>query len=266
MQDVGRKCYQGTITGNKTMSSDSNILVTIEQGIMLISFNRPEKKNAITRLMYKMMTDALKQASENNDIRVVLFAGEGDSFTAGNDIKDFLEFDGKFADTNVAQFLRSLANFKKPMVAAVHGNAIGIGSTMLLHCDLVVAAKECTFSMPFVKLGICPEAASSLLLPNLSGYHQAAEILMLGESFNTEKAEQIGLINRVVETREVRLQGMALCQKLASLPNTALTYTKQLLKSPANSTEQRVEQEIEKVGELLLTDEAKAIFAAFLNR
>ena len=248
------------------MSSGSNILVTTEQGIMLISFNRPDKKNAITSLMYKMMTDALEQAAMDEDIRVVLFAGEGDCFTAGNDIKDFLEFEGKFEDTTVAKFIRKLSTFKKPMVAAVHGIAIGIGSTLLLHCDIVVAAKECTFSMPFVKLGICPEAASSLLLPNLSGYHQAAEILMLGESFNTEKAEQIGLINRAVETREVRLQGMALCQKLASLPKTALTYTKQLLKSPANTTEQRVEQEIEKLSELLSTDEAKAIFEAFLNK
>ena len=152
------------------------------------------------------------------------------------------------------------------MVAAVHGNAIGIGTTMLLHCDLVVAAKESTFSMPFVKLGLCPEASSSLLLPQLTGYQHAAEILMLGESFNTEKAEKMGVINRVVDTREVRLQAMALCQKLASLPNRALNDTKALLKSPLNTTEQRFDQEVEKFGQLLLTDDSKAIFQAFLNK
>ena len=248
------------------MSSGSDILVTTEQGIMLISFNRPDKKNAITSSMYEMMTDALEQAANNDDIKVVLFAGEGDCFTAGNDIKDFLEFDGKFEDTNVIKFIRKLITLKKPMVAAVHGNAIGIGTTMLLHCDLVVAAKESTFSMPFVKLGLCPEASSSLLLPQLTGYQHAAEILMLGESFNTEKAEKIGFINRVVDTREVRLQAMALCQKLASLPNRALSDTKALLKSPVTTTEQRFDQEVEKFGQLLSTDESKAIFQAFLNK
>jgi len=248
------------------MSSGSDILVTTEQGIMLISFNRPDKKNSITSLMYKMMTDALEQAAENEDIRVVLFAGEGDCFTAGNDISDFLVFDGKFEDTNVVNFIKKLITFKKPMVAAVHGNAIGIGTTMLLLCDLVVAAKESTFSMPFVKLGLCPEAASSLLLPQLTGYQKAAEILMLGDSFNTEKAEKMGFINRVVETREVRLQAMALCQKLASLPNRALIDTKALLKSPVTTVEQRWDQEAERFGQLLLTDESQSIFRAFLNK
>ncbi len=248
------------------MSNDNKILVSTEQGIMTISFNRPEKKNAILSEMYKMINEALIKAQTDEDIRVVLFTGEGDCFTAGNDLKDFLEIKGKFVDTEVMKFLKLIALFKKPLVAAVHGNAVGIGTTLLLHCDLVIAARESTFAMPFVKLGLCPEAASSLLLPNLAGYQQAAELLMLGEPFNTDKAEKMGLVNRVVNTKEVKLQGLAICQKLASLPVKALMQTRQLLKSPANSLEQRINQEGIIFDKLLTSKEARAIFETFLKR
>jgi len=248
------------------MTQSNHIIVNIEQGIMSIVFNRPEKKNALTSSMYQIINEALLQAKSDDEIIVVLFAGEGDCFTAGNDIADFLDFDTKFEETEVVRLLRILTSFEKPLVAAVHGNSVGIGTTMLLHCDLVVAAKETTFALPFVPLGLCPEAASSLLLPNLAGYQQAAELLMLGEAFKTEKAERIGLINRVVETIEVRRHAMALCEKLASLPTKALLHTKQLLKSPSNTVEQRVSQELVIFEELLFSDEARAIFKAFLSK
>jgi len=226
------------------MNSSNKILVNIDKGVMLISFNRPEKKNAITAEMYQMLNNALAKASSDDEIRVVLFAGEGDCFTAGNDLKDFLDFNGEFEETEVVRFIRTLGSFDKPIVAAVHGNSVGIGTTMLLHCDLVVAATNSVFAMPFVKLGLCPEAASSLLLPKLAGYQQAAELLILGEAFDTEKADKIGLINRVVETEHVRSEAMKLCQKLVSLPVEALSQTRQLLKSPASSMTQHMSDEL----------------------
>ena len=248
------------------MTETQQVIVNLEQGILSIELNRPEKKNALTNDMYKIINDALMNAKTDDEIRVVLFAGKGDCFTAGNDIADFLDSDIAFEEKEVVKLLRILTGFEKPIVAAVHGSTIGIGTTLLLHCDLVVAAKETTFALPFVPLGLCPEAASSLLLPNLAGYHQAAELLLLGEAFNTEKAEKIGLINRVAETREVRLQAMALCQKLASLPVNALLQTKRLLKSVPNTVEKRISQELDVFGKLLQSKEAKAIFQAFLNK
>ncbi len=248
------------------MTDTQQIMVTIEQGIMTILLNRPEKKNALTSSMYQIINKALLQAKTDANIRVVLFAGAGDSFTAGNDIADFLNFDSNLQETEVVKLLRLLSVFEKPLVAAVQGNSVGIGTTLLLHCDLIVAAKDTIFALPFVPLGLCPEAASSLLLPNLAGYHQAAELLLLGEAFNVEKAKSIGLVNRVVETKEVRLQALALCQKLASLPVKALLHTKQLLKSPVNNIEQRITQELVIFEKLLDSKEAKAIFQAFLAK
>ncbi|MCP3675500.1 MAG: enoyl-CoA hydratase [Gammaproteobacteria bacterium] len=248
------------------MTEAQQVIVSIEQGILSIELNRPDKKNALTNDMYKIINEALVKAKTDEGIHVVLFAGKGDCFTAGNDIADFLDSDIAFEKKEVVRLLRILTNFEKPIVAGVHGSTIGIGTTILLHCDIVVAAKETKFALPFVPLGLCPEAASSLLLPNLVGHHQAAELLLLGEAFNTEKAEKLGLINRVVETREVRLQAMALCQKLTSLPVNALLQTKRLLKSAPNTVEERISQELDVFGKLLQSKEAKAIFQAFLNK
>lgn len=248
------------------MTDGKHVLVMTEQGIMSIILNRPDKKNALSNAMYKTFNDALKQAGNDDDIRVVLIRGNGNSFTSGNDIADFLSADVAFENKAVIETLTLLESFKKPLVAAVHGHATGIGTTMLLHCDLVIAAKDTIFSMPFVPLGLCPEAASSLLLPKLAGHQQAAELLMLGEPFDTDKAEKIGLLNRVVETREVKLQAMALCQKLASLPVNSVLLTKKLLKTPANSVKDRMHEELGHFNELLQSKEAKKAFKAFLSK
>ena len=248
------------------MAEEKRVLVMKEQGIMSIILNRPDKKNALSNIMYKIINDALKQADLDDEIRVVLIRGNGNSFTSGNDIADFLNTDVDFEDKAVVETLSLLASFRKPLVAAVHGHAAGIGTTMLFHCDLVVAAKDTVFSLPFVPLGLCPEAASSLLLPMLAGHQQAAELLMLGEPFNTEKAEKIGLLNRVVETREVKLQAMALCQKLASLPVKSVLLTKKLLKTPANSVKDRVDEELGHFADLLQSKDAKKAFQAFLSK
>jgi enoyl-CoA hydratase/carnithine racemase len=233
---------------------------------MSIAFNRPEKKNAITQNMYQAINDALIQADSDDDIHVVMFSGNGDCFTAGNEISDFLKSDDLSQMNPTIQMLLLLAEFKKPIVAAVHGNAIGVGTTMLLHCDLVVAATDCVFAMPFIPLGICPEAASTLLLPRLAGYQQAAELLFLGEAFNSDKAHQIGLLNRVVDKREVKFQAMALCQKISSLPVRSIQLTKQLLKSPNEAISERIIKESGHLKELLKSPDAKRAFQAFLSK
>ncbi|PCJ48902.1 MAG: enoyl-CoA hydratase [Gammaproteobacteria bacterium] len=248
------------------MTDNNEIQVSTEQGIMSITFNRPDKKNALTNAMYKSINDALRQAETDEQIRVVLFSGNGDCFTAGNDIKDFLNNEISANGSEVGKTVKLLSAFKKPLVAAVHGNAVGIGTTMLLHCDLVVAAKNAIFAMPFVPLGLCAEAASSLLLPKMAGHQQAAEILLLGEAFNVEKADKLGIINRIVEVKEVKLQALALCQKLAALPVTSLEVTKALLKSTGDTVEQRILKEFIHFEKLLKSDDAKKAFKAFLAK
>lgn len=248
------------------MTDIREIEVTIEQGIMTIAFNRPDKKNALTNAMYKSVNEAINQASVDNDIRVILLCGNGDCFTAGNDIVDFLHSDVSASDSEVAKTVLLLSSFKKPLVAAVHGNAVGIGTTMLLHCDLVVASENSLFAMPFVPLGLCAEAASSLILPRMAGHQQAAEILLLGEAFNVEKADKLGFINRIVETKEVRLQALALCQKLASLPVNSLLITKELMKKSGDTVRERIVTEFGHFEKLLQSEDAKKAFNTFLSK
>ncbi|MFT5451229.1 MAG: enoyl-CoA hydratase/carnithine racemase [Enterobacterales bacterium] len=248
------------------MADSKQIEVTIEQGIMTIAFNRPDKKNALTSAMYKLINNALEKASIDEDIRVVLLCGNGGCFTAGNDILDFLNSSTSSSESEVGKTVLLLSSFKKPLVAAVHGNAVGIGTTMLLHCDLVVAAKNSIFALPFVPLGLCPEAASSLLLPRMAGHQQAAEVLLLGEAFNVEKADKMGFINRIVETKEVRLQALALCQKLAALPTNPLLITKELMKKSGDTAKERIMTEFAHFSKLLQSDDAKKAFNAFLSK
>jgi len=248
------------------MSDNADVMVAVEQGIMTITFNRPEKKNALTTSMYQSMNLALEQAAEDSAISVVLFTGSGDCFTAGNDIADFLKAGEDIEQRPVGKLLMLLSAFKKPVVAAVQGNAIGIGTTMLLHCDLVVAATDAKFALPFVALGLCPEAASSLLLPKLAGYQQAAELLMLGEAFSAEKAESIGLINRVVDSEKVKQQALELCQKLTTLPAQSLLLTKQLMKTPGDNVQERLRLEFGHFTERLQSDDARKVFQAFLAK
>ena len=175
-----------------------DILVHTEAGVATITFNRVDKKNSITRDMYAAMADALEAAQADASVRVVVFQGDVAIFSAGNDIGDFLQQPPATQDSPVFRFLRGIATFPKPVIAAVCGPAVGIGTTMLFHCDLVYAGDNAAFSMPFVNLGLCPEAASSLLVPQMLGYHRAAEALLLGEPFMAEAALEVGLVNRVV--------------------------------------------------------------------
>ncbi|HUR89104.1 MAG TPA: enoyl-CoA hydratase [Ramlibacter sp.] len=211
------------------MSSD--ILVHTERGVMTITLNRLERKNSITAQMYGTMADALAQAASDSATRVVLVQGHETIFSAGNDIGDFLDKPPAGKDSHVTRFLVAIATFPKPLVAAVCGPAVGVGTTMLLHCDLVYAGDNAAFSMPFVNLGVVPEAASSLLLPQMFGYHRAAEALLLGEPFMAEAALEVGLVNRVLPPSEANTYAQSVAQKLAAKPSSSLMETKRLMKS-----------------------------------
>ena len=171
----------------------SEILTMQEGRVLTLSFNRPEKMNALTRSMYSDLSKGLNDAAGDFGIRAVVLTAEGDHFTAGNDIKDFMNNPPTSDDSEVAQFLAAILNFPKPLLAAVKGNAVGVGTTMLLHCDVVIAGPTANFSMPFASLGLVPEAGSSFLFPQLVGYQRAARIFMTGESFDTDSAIEMGL-------------------------------------------------------------------------
>ena len=208
-----------------------------------IVFDRPQKRNAITVAMYAAMADAVEAAEADDSVRVVLFHGRGGAFTAGNDLADFLANPPDSPERPVFRFLRALAAARKPLVAAVEGPAVGIGTTMLLHCDFVLAADTARFALPFVNLGLVPEAASSLLLPRLVGYQRAAELLMLGEPFDAVTAERIGLVGRVGPAADLLAAARALADRLAAKAPEALRATKALLKSASGSVAERLVEE-----------------------
>ena len=207
-----------------------DLLIHTEAGVTTITFNRVEKKNSFTEAMYAQLTQALSAADADAATRVLVFQGDVTVFSAGNDIGDFLNNPPANEAAAVFQFLRALVGFSKPMLAAVCGPAVGIGTTLLLHCDLVYAGDNAAFSLPFVNLGLCPEAASSLLLPQMLGYHRAAEALLLGEPFMAEAALEVGLVNRVLPPTECNAYAQAQAKKLAAKPLASLVATKRLMK------------------------------------
>lgn len=238
-----------------------------EQGICIIEFNRPEKKNAITAAMYGAMADALLAAEADASVRVILFSGAGGIFTAGNDLDDFLKQPPAGETSPVFRFMEALRNAGKPVVAAVGGAAIGIGTTMLLHCDLVYASDNAKFSLPFVQLGLCPEFGSSLLLPRLSGHQRAAEKLMLGEPFSAQEAHQLGLVNRVLDADGLMAFAQAQAAKLAALPGSSLRATKRLMKrADADAVAAQIAQEGAQFRQMLSAPEAKEAFTAFFEK
>jgi enoyl-CoA hydratase/carnithine racemase len=205
-----------------------------EGGVLMLTFNRLERKNSITAAMYGALADALQQAAGDSAIRAVVIQGHETVFCAGNDIGDFRNSKPAGQDApapgQTGRFMRAAATFPKPLLAAVCGHAVGIGVTMLFHCDLVYAGDNATFSMPFVNLGLCPENASSLLAPRLFGYHRAAQALLLGEPFAAQAAREVGLVNRVVPASECNALIQEQARKLASKPLASLITTKQLMK------------------------------------
>lgn len=245
----------------------SDILTHTDAGVMTLTLNRLDKKNSITATMYTTLADALAQAAADESVRVVLFQGHESIFSAGNDIGDFLNQPPTTQDSPVFRFLRGMATFEKPLLAAVAGPAVGIGTTMLFHCDLVYAGDNAAFSMPFVNLGLCPEAASSLLAPRLFGYHRAAEALLMGEPFFAEAAQEVGLVNRVVPPTEVNGYAQAQARKLAAKPLTSLIATKRLMKGASQQEVlQKMDEEGQSFGRMLREPAAKEAFGAFMEK
>ena len=245
----------------------SDILTHTDAGVMTITFNRLDKKNSITAAMYATMADAVAQAAADPAVRVVVFQGHESIFSAGNDIGDFLNQPPSTQESPVFRFLRGIATFEKPLMAAVAGPAVGIGTTMLFHCDLVYAGDNAAFSMPFVNLGLCPEAASSLLAPRMFGYHRAAEALLMGEPFFAEAAQEVGLVNRVVPPTEVNGYAQAQARKLAAKPLTSLIATKRLMKGgDQQAVLQKMDEEGQSFGRMLREPAAKEAFGAFMEK
>lgn len=245
----------------------TEFVITEQKGSVLeITINRPEAKNALSIEMYKALTAALQKLDEDDRLNVALIKGTSDCFTAGNDLNDFLKSGELNREHPTVQFLYQLVNTKKPIVAAVSGVAVGIGTTMLLHCDLVYADQTAHFQMPFAKLGLCPEAASSLLFNNLAGPQKAFQYLVLGEAFNAQQAEQLGLVNESVETGVVEL-ATEKAQQLATLPAQSVIESKRLIKlSQIDKTEQTITLELEQFGKLLKSDDCQNIIKSFFKK
>lgn len=243
----------------------SEHIAVIEQaGVLEIHIDRPDKKNALTAAMYRAMTAALADASARADIGAVLFAGRGDAFCAGNDLKDFLA--GPEGGAAAFAFIRAIAAFDKPLVAAVQGLAVGVGTTMLFHCDLIYAAPDARFVMPFVNLGIVPEAGSSLLAPALMGHAKAAAMLMLGEPMDAEGADRVGLVTAIVPADQLLDHARARAAALMAKPPQALAVTRRLMKGDPAMLTARIDEEARLFRESLTSPEAQEAFTAFFEK
>ena len=246
-----------------------DILTHVEAGVMTITLNRLSRKNSITTAMYAALADAFAQARDDAAVRVVVIQGHETVFSAGNDIGDFLDQPpaGPAEERPVFRFMNGLATFPKPVIAAVCGPAVGIGTTLLFHCDLVYAGDNAAFSMPFVNLGICPEFGSTVLVPQMFGYHRAAEALMLGEPFMAEAALEAGLVNRVLPPTEANGYAAGIARKLAAKPSSSLAETKRLMKK---GQQQLVQQQIQEEGaiftRMLREPAAREAFGAFMEK
>ena len=245
----------------------SEILVHTENGVRTVSFNRLERKNSITSAMYAAMAEAVSTAVDDPAVRVLVFQGHETVFSAGNDIGDFLNNPPADQEAPVWRFMRALATFPKPAIAAVSGPAVGIGTTLLFHCDLVYAGDNAAFSLPFVNLGLCPEFASSLLVPQMFGYHRAAEALLLGEPFLAEAALETGLVNRVLPPTETNAYAQAQARKLAAKPLSSLVETKRLMKQgQAAQVLAQMGEEGASFGRMLRAPAAREAFGAFMEK
>jgi enoyl-CoA hydratase/carnithine racemase len=238
----------------------------IDSGILTITFNRLQRKNSITGAMYTALADALAGGGSDPSVRVAVIRGHESVFTAGNDLGDFVS-GSPTEDSPVARFLQTIATFPKPLLAAVCGPAVGVGTTLLLHCDMVYAGDNAAFSMPFVNLGLCPEAASSLLLPQMLGYHRAAEALLLGEPMGAPAALAIGLVNKVLAPGEANAYAQEQARKLAAKPLSSLLEIKRLMKKGNEAAIlQRIADEGDSFRRMLVEPAAREAFAAFMEK
>lgn len=245
----------------------SDILVTDDGPIRTIRMNRLEKKNALTLSMYEAMAEAIGGAATNNAIRCLLFAGGPNVFCAGNDIGDFMKAaQGGGLGQPILNFLYALTLCEKPIVAAVNGNAVGVGTTMLMHCDYVVAGHEAKLSTPFVALGLVPEAASSLIAPRLMGHARAFSLLVMGQPLSALEAKDAGIVNAVVDAAETEAQALAAAQKIAGLPPQGVLVSRRMMRGSTDEIIARIDEEAEAFKVRLQSPDAQAAFMAFMTR
>jgi len=244
---------------------DEEIQLLETPGCLEIRFNRPDRKNAITLAMYRQMIEALERASASDDIRAVLFTGEGETFCAGNDLKDFIAV-AQTGATEAIEFIRAIARFEKPLVAGVQGAAVGIGTTMLFHFDLVYAAEDAQFIMPFVNLGLVPEGGSSMAAPAIFGRAKAAELLMLGDPLSARDAEAAGFVTRTMPASEVQDHARSRVADLLKRPPEALAKTRKLLADNRESLLAQIDKEAEVFAGALKGEEVQQAIAAFFAR
>lgn len=246
------------------------ILTHQSDGVLTIQMNRPEKKNALTQNMYRSIAEAINTADADDAVRVVVLRGTDNLFTSGNDIGDFQARSTSKADNAplaTVTFFEAVLALRKPLIAAVQGYAIGIGTTMLLHCDLVYAAKSAFFSLPFVNLGLCPEFGSSFVLPKIAGHQRAAELFFLGERFTPEHARQVGIVNQIFDDDRLIDEAMAIAKQLAAKSPAALMATKKLMKTHTSQTiREAIKTDGEMFAKLMTGPEAREAFIAFVEK
>jgi enoyl-CoA hydratase/carnithine racemase len=243
-----------------------DILVAQHDDVLTLTINRPDKKNALTKDMYAAMADAIENVNGDNKTKAILIQGEGDGFTAGNDISMFAAVTVESASNETVRFMKALASSPLPVVAKVHGAAVGIGTTLLLHCDFVYCAEDTYFSLPFINLALVPEFGSSVILPDLVGHRKAAEWLMLGDAFGAMEALEHGIVNKVAPYDELDDLCQKTLSKLVGKPREALLKTKALMKPGYDGMMEHLERELKVFGEQLLSAPAKEAFDAFLNK
>lgn len=248
---------------------NEHLRIDREQGLLTLRLNRPDKKNALTRAMYRAMADALDQADQDKSVRALLITGGEQCFTSGNDVSDFIQAPpSDLSSSEVFQFMRALFEFSKPVVAAVSGSAVGIGTTLLLHCDLVYVSRDAALKMPFVNLGLCPEYGSSVILPRLLGHARAAELLLLGQGFTGEQAAEWGIANQALEDGAATLaKAREVALSFQRLAPSAVIDSKRLMRAPGREELRRViEEEGKLFSQRLRSPEAIEALTAFMQR
>lgn len=243
----------------------TDLIITKENnGVFSITLNRFDKKNALNTLMYQQLCEHFLYAQNNDHIRCVLIQGNENCFCAGNDLKDFIESSENGDSLAAFEFIKILGAFNKPLVAAVAGPAVGIGTTLLLHCDMVISANNAKFKLPFTQLGLCPEAGSSLLLTRLIGQNGAFELMVLGNTFSAEQAHQYGIVNQVCLPNELLPLGEKIANTISSLPHDAVMTSRRLIRQASQSQlTQVIEDESNEFARLVNTPDCKAILAQF---
>lgn len=250
-----------------TQTIVDHIQSELKDGILRLQFQRPEKRNAFTRAMYTRLSESLVEADQNDEVRVVVLEGSGGSFSGGNDLLDFMQAPPSSEDAPPLIFLQRISQFQKPLIAKVEGSAVGIGTTLLFHCDLVYAGESAYFQMPFIELGLVAEGGSTYLLPRLMGHPQAAELLFFGERFDTQKALSLGLLTEVLPTADLAARVDERAARLAALPKEGLRITKAMMRKHSHSPLQAtLVEEAKAFIARLSSEEAQAAFAAFFAK